>query len=803
MTARPSPIKFSPRIGKLEFVTGGKEAFEASVLDRQIEHSAIGIIIAVIAMVAFLLDDWRQFNSYWQIDYAIYVWMLLYAAIYCVMGWCWLTFKRMIDGGIEQVPAQRKRRMIWLIMVTLTVVCVVSSAAAWVYGSEQTVMGFALTYYLTSFLLSHRDRFLYSVFFASLYAGITAIGYFVLPGSAFDIALHHPGTSFRAFDQSAYFGNLMTGVGLNLFLNFIGLFTYRWAADAFNQSLIAERTIKDLVTANSSLNDGMKQQTDALHRICQELKIPTPQGLKYGQISEKINNLSLENARAVRQLREANATFEGFIARTRDGVTTIGPHGQCIDANPAFLEMMEMPIEQFRHQTVGSLIHPDELGNTRKFFRLLREQGNYSDFVVRVITGKGNERILQISGSANYDRDGKFSGSRNILRDITQQHEQEQALLGARNAEKNFLARMSHEIRTPLNAIIGITHLLSNTNTDPRQREYVEILENASQFLLNLLNGMLDMAKIQSGQMELNPRRFSPNKVVQNLQRTFSFKLKEKPVKVELELDPTMPKSVYGDEFVLTQILFNLIGNADKFTREGSITIGTRVLETGKNWVSLEFTVADTGIGITETDQALIFDQFAQVRDAQNTGGTGLGLALCREFAALLKGTVGVESQPEHGSVFTVSVKFDLIANTPDTPKVEPQESQPELSTLRGKRALLVDDSAFNMLYLQTLLENHGVVVSKAINGKVAVTIASDQPFDMILMDLHMPLMNGFEAAQAIRDGSGPNRSTPIYALTASVLAEHQHSAKSHGMNGFLAKPFTPAQLYELVQQND
>lgn len=391
-----------------------------------------------------------------------------------------------------------------------------------------------------------------------------------------------------------------------------------------------------------------------------------------------------------------------------------------------------------------------------------------------------------------------------VARDVTGRKEAERELAGARHAaeeaqraEKQFLTNMSHEIRTPLNAIIGMSHLLFDTQPSRQQREYIGILKTSADFLHSLISDLLDMTKIEAGRLEVSPRPFDLAGLLRATHKVFEIKLRDRPVRVDAMVDTRLTGDFVGDDLMLNQILTNLIGNAEKFTETGSIELTARIVEEDETVCWVEFRVSDTGVGIPDEMQEMIFRKFRQVNpQGHKYKGTGLGLAITKELVEIQKGTITVRSQAGQGSTFTVRLPY-VRATAPEGG----EPSQPGQPRTPIGRVLVVEDNLMNQTYISSLLNKWNVSFTLASDGKVAVEKAKEEAFALILMDIQMPIMDGYEATVAIRSTNNPNQHVPIIALTASAMLDHRKIALEVGMNDFLTKPFEPAQLLKILER--
>lgn len=443
-----------------------------------------------------------------------------------------------------------------------------------------------------------------------------------------------------------------------------------------------------------------------------------------------------------------------------------------------------------------------------------RKDGQSSVYEVQMRKKDGDNLWVIISGAPVIDKQGNVTGSIGVHLDITERKKLERELIlakiqaeDAQIAEKQFLANMSHEIRTPLNAIIGMAHLLYDTRPTPQQVDYLNALKTSADLLHSLISDILDFSKIETGNVEVRENPFDLAGLVRTLQKTFQLKLKDKPVKIEAFLDASIHPVVLGDELLLNQILLNLVGNAEKFTEKGKIGIKATVVNEEFGFQTIEFEVYDTGIGIDEDKLPLIFNQFKQLdnESRQKYKGTGLGLAITKRLVELQGGHIEAQSEKGRGTTFTFSVTYK-VSNDKPTLISMPIDSTPfedfaqmEVNKIAGLHVLVAEDNLMNQKYLTNLLKKWGVTFVLANNGREAITAANKEKYDLIFMDIQMPIVDGFEATIAIRNTHNLNQFTPIIALTASALSDQKRQAMIIGMNDYISKPFGPTQIQEIL----
>lgn len=401
--------------------------------------------------------------------------------------------------------------------------------------------------------------------------------------------------------------------------------------------------------------------------------------------------------------------------------------------------------------------------------------------------GKINRNSTNILDVADYINElvTKLKESKNELQLAKEEAEK------ANKAKSEFLSVISHEIRSPLNAIIGITHLLIRQNPNPEQLENLQVLKSSSENLKNLINDLLDLSKIEAGKLEIDEVEFSLKNLMNEIKTMHLLKAQEKGLKLKLFLDGELPELVLGDQLRLSQVLINLVSNAIKFTEQGEVIVSVELLSEDVEKCTIEFSVRDTGIGIPEEKQAQIFDSFTQASSGitRQFGGTGLGLSISKKLLMLMKSEIKLQSKPNEGSTFSFSLAFQKCSN-----EIIPVQSSVvnHENSFHGKKILLVEDLPFNILYAKQLLESWGIEVDTAENGKIGAEKAGTDSFDLILMDLQMPVMDGENSAKTIRANG---IQTKIVALTASATEEVKDRVLKAGMQDYLSKPISPAEL--------
>jgi len=386
--------------------------------------------------------------------------------------------------------------------------------------------------------------------------------------------------------------------------------------------------------------------------------------------------------------------------------------------------------------------------------------------------------------------------------DLTQRLELEKDLKEAKEtaelanrSKSEFLANMSHEIRTPMNAIIGFTELLNEQLSEPRLKAYTKTIQSASSSLLTLINDILDLSKIEAGKLQLENSSFKLATLIQQIKDLFEFQATKNGL--EFICNESTNSVVFGDSLRLMQILTNLVDNAIKFTKEGSISIYTNIVDENKDEIKIKFCVEDTGIGISGDVQRHLFGEFMQA-DTSTTrkyGGTGLGLAISKQLVELMSGDIWIESEEGKGSkfIFTAIFSKDQIKN--EDADIDTIENI-NIEVLNDKKILLVEDNKVNQLVLLGILEDININIEIANNGQEAIDMFKKDKYDLILMDLQMPILDGFEASKLIRK---IDLDIPIVALSAAVMLEDKIRTKEIGMNAHLEKPIDNVKLIKTL----
>lgn len=670
-------------------------------------------------------------------------------------------------------------------MLILTFIQYFATLTAKNYGTEFTILAFAVSYFNLSFSLNTKERFWYNLYCLTIFF----LGYFTLVPPEIILV-----------------DTIIVISAISIFLFIVGHFSFSWQIFQFSHN-------RDLVNItkvqNIQLRRSIRNQRDVLEVLCKEMEVPidTSDLENADALALQTKALLQKFAQYKQELLESTQRYQDLFMNINDGVAILSETGKIKVANNTFLEVLGVPRDNIHLFDIRKAIHPDDLEHANEYQRKLLTDGFYKNYIGRIIRGDSVIRYVEMSSTAIV-KDDVFVGSRDILRDITHRKLAEQEIENARNSEKQFLANMSHEIRTPLNAIIGITHLLYDTDPNTQQIEYLDILKNSSRFLLNLITDLLDIAKMDAGKISEHPKSFDLKGLLKTIQQTFQIKVNSKGLEVSFLIDTELGQHYYADETLLYQILFNLLGNADKFTETGKIGLTVKVLNQDEDKSNLEFQVFDSGIGIPGDKVGFIFNKFTQIHDKNRvkTPGTGLGLSICKQIVEFLGGKIWVESELGKGT----SVFFQLQLRKDKTKLGSIQDSN-EITleiitneprkTIEGIKVLLVEDNELNRKYASTLLGKWKLDYDYAVDGADAYEKALLKRYDIILMDIQMPVMDGYESTIKTVNTENLNSKTPIIALTADALLSQKDKALACGMVEVVSKPFTPIQLKEVIEK--
>lgn len=532
-------------------------------------------------------------------------------------------------------------------------------------------------------------------------------------------------------------------------------------------------------------------------------------------------------------LVQSEARYRNIFEESQDSIYVTTTAGKFVDFNDSFLRTLGYSAKDFTSLNEEDLYVSQEVRS--EFKKRIEAEGGIRDFEVKL--KKKNGKVIDCLVTSTLwksSMDGTIRGYHGIIRDITAQKRTQELIKAKEVAERSakmkeqFLATMSHEIRTPMNVVINMTNFLKDTRLDSQQLEYINALQLSSDTLLSLINNILDFTKIESGKLELELRPINLHDLINELIHTHKFKAKERGIDLFTLIDASLPSRVIGDSVRMHQIMNNLVSNAIKYTEKGEIQIRARVLDETPNDVHLKFEVKDTGIGIPPEKLETIFESFTQARQDTTRlyGGTGLGLSIAKQLVELFGGSIRVESEVGRGSNFIFDVHFkkdkarilqdqkqtvfmkSAVEERLDTSLYVPQEvKDEEASTKRivGQiDILLVEDHKLNQIVASNLLRkwSDNIDLDIAENGREAIEKLNKRTYDIILMDISMPIMDGYEAAQYIRNEmASPMKDIPIIAMTAHAFNRNAEKCFEVGMNGFVSKPIKPKLLYATLNK--
>lgn len=552
-----------------------------------------------------------------------------------------------------------------------------------------------------------------------------------------------------------------------------------------NQKLVAEEEI--------SLSDG---------RVFERTYIPIFINNEYKGHLWIYNDITIRKLSET-ALKRQEERYRNIIANMNLGLIEVGNDDTILYVNHSFSEMSGYAEDELIGKNASSLLLGEGNRGIPQEKQLLREKGISDAYEVMVKDKRGQLKWWLISGAPRYNDDNELVGSIGIHLDITAQKKLEIDLMEAREAaevssraKETFLANMSHEIRTPLSAILGMSRLLRETNLNIDQSRYLDTINKASDHLLVIINDILDISKIDAGMLELESIGFKLPDLIDQVLQLMALKADEKGLELSKDLDPHIARVLIGDPFRLKQVLLNLFSNAIKFTEKGNVNINVHLSTDSEEKVLLTFVVTDTGVGMSQDLQQRIFQNFVQgdKTTARRYGGTGLGMSICKKLVEMMGGLITLESEVGKGTRVSLQIPFYKGANR-DIPKVVVENM--DLSLLSGSRILVVEDNEVNRFLATIILERKGVAVVSAENGRDAIDILMKESFDLILMDIQMPVLDGFESTGIIRNELGS--AVPIIALTANAIRGEYEKCINAGMNGYLSKPFEPDALLNIV----
>ncbi len=516
--------------------------------------------------------------------------------------------------------------------------------------------------------------------------------------------------------------------------------------------------------------------------------------------------------KTVKQLKDSEEKFRAILDNSPAAIMLTNANEQIVSWNTFTEVILGMTEKELYLKKVSSLYPEKEWRKIRA--ANIRKTGSKQHMETKVLKKDGSTLDVDLSVNILMDASGKIVGSVGVLQDVTEQNRIKKMLIQAKLAAEEassskslFLANMSHELRTPMNTIMGMIDLTIDTPLDEEQKDNLVVAKDAAENLLNLINDILDLSRVEAGKITLESIEFHLSNVIKNVCKGLSVLAQKKELNLLWNMDDKIPELLEGDPGRLRQILINLINNAIKFTHKGSITVDVALEKDLPNdECCVRFSVKDEGIGIPEDKVETVFETFSQADDSHNRryGGTGLGLAICKKLVEMKGGRVWAESEVGKGSTFIFTAVYKKSKNKKKeeaASTVEAAGQKSGESVVKDLRILLAEDNLVNQKMTVRLLEKRGWTVKAADNGQIVLDILNKEDFDLILMDAQMPVLDGLEATKIIRDEEKQTgKHIPIIALTAAAMEEDKKRCYAAGMDEYTTKPINMKKLYETIE---
>ncbi len=508
---------------------------------------------------------------------------------------------------------------------------------------------------------------------------------------------------------------------------------------------------------------------------------------------------------AEQEMAKSQERYQDIFDKSKDAIYICTLKGKLVDFNEATADLLGYSPDELK--AIDDIHRFFEFPQEDTFLDRLTTNKVVQDVELEVVGKNGERRYCLLT--ANLNDAEEFVGYNGILRDITERKQAEE-LRKARDVaresaqmKEQFIASISHEMRTPMNAILGMSNLLIKMKHDKEQGEYINSIKQSSEILLGIINDILEISTIQNGKLKFEHKNFDLHELLMNLINVMQYKTTEKDIYLELDIAPDVPRYIMGDKLRLNQVLYNLVGNAVKFTDVGSVKIRVGVINKTESNVQLKFEVIDTGIGIPANKLGAIFDTFTRIRSKDRIyEGTGLGLSIAKNLVEHQGGRIGVSSELGEGSNFHFDMIFEIGEQIEVGKKEDEINNETILDTSKTIRLLLVEDHKMNQLVARKTLERQyedKIEITIADNGQIAVDLLKEHTFDIILMDIQMPVMDGYDATNYIRNNMPAVANTPILAMTAHAHIAKDEKFKEFGMDDFVLKPFDPEQLFTKI----
>jgi len=505
-----------------------------------------------------------------------------------------------------------------------------------------------------------------------------------------------------------------------------------------------------------------------------------------------------DNSKQALEIQIAKQSLDKVVDNVTDIIIEMDKSGNFVYLNKAWERFAEEPAEKGigrNYMSYAGEIRSFDLKLNEKI--LNREFDNFKTVFSR-LNKAGELKWWELSTKMIKNNENQIEGAIASIVDVTSLKETEAKLRKASDSKSKFLSTMSHEIRTPLNAVIGLSNILLMEDPKPDQVKNLQTLSYSSKHLLHLINDILDYNKLESGNLKLDNSPFNIRKEISNIVNALSHSAKKKNLILHCNIGEDVPMGLKGDIHRLSQVLTNLTNNAVKFTEEGHVTLCTTCAKKDDKTATLHFEVKDTGIGIAESKLKYIFERFTQAESdtTKKYGGTGLGLAISKKIVNLHDSEIHVTSEEGVGTRFYFDLEFEIDQ---DVKTIEDLGKKKIDLSLAGTHILLVDDNEINLMVAKQFLKKWQVTCDIAKNGEEAIEQMDKNDYELVLMDLQMPIKDGYTASREIRDGNGRNKETPIIALSASVSTDVTEKVINAGMNDYLCKPFDPEILFQKI----
>ena len=570
--------------------------------------------------------------------------------------------------------------------------------------------------------------------------------------------------------------------------------THRLLRRQIKKAKLSNEQIESLLPLFKSIDEAYKSFDNDLKHLENVLEVNS------NELYKANNQLRTENKEKCEEASKAKTSLMKVVNNVTDIIIEMDSHGNFIYLNKAW----EKFAEESPEESIGKN-YMEFTPQIKSFDLDLNEKILKRDFqkfktVFSRYNKSGKLKYWELSTKLINSKDGNIEGAIASLVDITSLKETEKELIEANQSKSRFLSTMSHEIRTPLNAVIAISNILLMEDPKPEQLENLKTLKYSSRHLLHLINDILDYNKLISGKLKFDNSQFDLHRELRHTVNSMSYSAESKGLKLSYILDQNIPQFVKGDSHRLSQVMVNLISNAIKFTPNGNVDVKLNLIEQKENKAKIQFSITDTGIGIEANKMKVIFDRFTQAESdtTKKFGGTGLGLAICKKIIELQDSNIYVESEVGVGTHFYFDLEFDVVK---EVQKVVDMSKDISELKLEGVKVLVVDDNDINLMVVKQFLNKWKVAYDDAKDGEQALKKIKKNKYDIILLDLQMPVMDGFTVSKEVRMmDQAYYKKLPIIALSASVSADITDRVIGAGMNDYLCKPFDPENLYQKLK---